>query len=73
MHIKAIADRYGIFEPDDLALLRNIYDEIVASKLSVHWDEGEVAGKLLYLFDSGIRDRELLYQAAIRPKRRTNT
>ena len=31
MSILVFADRYGIYEPEDLAFLRGIYDEIVAA------------------------------------------
>ena len=65
MSILVFADRYGIYEPEDLAFLRGIYDEIVAAP-SARSDESAVAGELLYLFKSGVRDRELLYQAALR-------
>ena len=66
MPINDLAGRYGVYEPDDLAFLTSIYDDIVSQQLAPS-DESALAGELLYLFKSGVQDRELLYKAALLP------
>ena len=58
---------FGVLQPEDLALLTAVYDDILAVRgLGQPEDNTRLAGRLLFLFSTGMRDRELLHHAALR-------
>jgi hypothetical protein len=66
MSIEDFAGRYGVFQPEDTAFLKSIYDDIIAQQLAPS-DKSALAVELLYLFRNGVKDRDELYKAALLP------
>ena len=75
MPIVQLADEYGIYMPEDLVFLKGVFDKVQQSQDLV--GEGELnsaARKILYVFQTGVRDHDLLVAAVSgnvkRPRRR---
>ncbi len=66
MPIFSLANKHGIYRPEDLKFLKSVYDDILASGDHHASDNAKLAEKLLYLFKSGVADREQLYIAALK-------
>jgi hypothetical protein len=66
MPIDNLAGKFGISDPRELAFLKTIYDDLIAQQLAPS-DRDALAAELLYLFKSGVQDREQLYKAALLP------
>ncbi len=65
MPIESLTGGPGVYHPDDLRFLKSVYDDIVRSEAFNPSNKSTLADQLLYLFGSGIKDRELLYIAAL--------
>jgi hypothetical protein len=59
--IENLATAYGVYRPDDLALLQGIFDEVCIELKPMGQAEAQaIARKLLLLAKGGVRDRDLL-------------
>ncbi len=65
MALNRLAGDFGVYDPDDLAFLKSVYDDIVVSESLSAPQQLLLAGKLLGLFKGGVEGREQLYIAAI--------
>jgi len=61
MSIDSLAIEYGLFTPQDLKFVTGIYDEVKGSQKTFEpWQHNALARQILYIFQSGERDREVL-------------
>jgi hypothetical protein len=65
MALHRLASDFGVYDPDDLAFLKSVYDDILISESLNASQQLVIAGKLLGLFKGGVADRERLYIAAL--------
>ena len=61
MSINKLAGEYGIHMPEELkTFLKSIFDDIQKSQLVEAWEGDALARYIFEVYDSGIRDRDLL-------------
>jgi hypothetical protein len=61
MEINSLAGEYGIFSPDELKFMNSVFDEVhSAQKLVEPWQDTALARQILYIFQNGERDRDVL-------------
>ena len=61
MPITTLSAEYGIHRPEDLEFLKSVFDEVQQSqKLLEPWQGTALARQILYIYRTGVRDRDLL-------------
>ena len=63
MNIDDLAGQFGIYHPEELTVLKSVFDDVRKShKIVESWQSNALARQILAAYRSGVRERDLLFR-----------